>query len=79
MASLPLLAQPGLKCLTGTTTAFIRLADTRVRFALSARQISNRDTILSRDNLAEFALFDGLAHGKATVGPWIDGRSGRTP
>ncbi len=36
-----LMAIPGLNHRTGTTTAFIREADIRVRFALSAHQISN--------------------------------------
>ncbi len=40
----PLLAMSGLSHRTGTTTAFICKADIRVRFALSAHQISNRDT-----------------------------------
>jgi len=36
-----LLAKSGLNHRTGTTTAFIRKADIRVRFALSAHQISH--------------------------------------
>ncbi len=37
----PFVAIPGLNHCTGTTTVFIRKADIRVRFALSAHQISN--------------------------------------
>ncbi len=40
----PLMAICGLNHRTGTTTAFIRNADIRVRLALSAHQISHRDT-----------------------------------
>ena len=40
-ASVPFWLGSGLNHCTGTTTAFIRKADIRVRFALSAHQISN--------------------------------------
>jgi hypothetical protein len=41
VAECPIMAISRLNHRTGTTTAFIRKADIRVRFALSAHQISN--------------------------------------
>ena len=58
------MAISGLNHRTGTTTAFIRKADIRVRFTLSAHRISNRDTNGGAGRyspMVEAGILDGAA------------------